>query len=249
MTGGSRGIGRAIAAGFVDAGASVVLVSRNAASLEEAAAGMGPQATWYAANAGDPAAARSAVDAALERFGSVDILVNNAATNPYVGPLVGLDASRARKTFEVNQFGPVAWVQAAWDAWMSEHGGSILNIASLGAFGVAPGLGFYDSTKAALVAMTRQLAYELAPRVRVNALAPGLVKTDMARAVWEGHEAELSRRTLLGRLGEPEDIANAAVLLSSPQASWITGASLIVDGGMVCLPFGAEHLDAGPGEG
>jgi NAD(P)-dependent dehydrogenase (short-subunit alcohol dehydrogenase family)/aminoglycoside phosphotransferase (APT) family kinase protein len=242
VTGGSRGIGLAIAHALAASGASVMLTSRRPEALEAAARTFDGRVAWFAANAGDAEGARAAVEATMSRFGSVDILVNNAGANPYVGPLVDLDESRALKTVQVNQFGPVAWAAAVWKAWMSSHGGAILNIASLGAQGVAPGLGYYDGTKAALIAMTRQLAYELAPNVRVNAIAPGLVKTDMARAVWETHEEELSKRTLLGRLGDPQDIAELARFLLSDRASWITGVSVVADGGMICMPLGAEHL-------
>jgi NAD(P)-dependent dehydrogenase (short-subunit alcohol dehydrogenase family) len=248
VTGASRGIGLAIAQGLASAGASVMLTSRRPESLEVACQATDGKVAWFAANAGDPDGANAAVEATMSRFGSVDILVNNAGANPYVGPLVDLDQPRAQKTVQVNQFGPVAWASAAWKAWMSSHGGAILNIASLGAYGVAPGLGYYDGTKAALIALTRQLAYELAPNVRVNAIAPGLVKTDMARAVWEAHETELSKRTLVGRLGDPQDIAELALFLLSERASWITGVSVVADGGMICLPLGAEHLADAPKE-
>jgi NAD(P)-dependent dehydrogenase (short-subunit alcohol dehydrogenase family) len=146
------------------------------------------------------------VEAIIGRFGSVDILVNNAATNPFYGRLVDLEACAARKTVSVNQYGPVAWA-AAWHAWMAEHGGSIVNISANGAYRVAPGLGWYESTKAALIHLTEQLAFELAPSVRVNAIAPGLVKTELSRALWWELEQQLAGSTLTGRLGEPEDIA------------------------------------------
>jgi NAD(P)-dependent dehydrogenase (short-subunit alcohol dehydrogenase family) len=242
VTGASRGIGLAIARSLASAGAGVMLTSRRAESLAAAARTIDGEVAWYAANAGDPEAADAAVAATMTRFGSVDILVNNAGANPYVGPLVDLDQPRAEKTVRVNQFGPIVWAGAVWRAWMNRHGGAILNIASLGAHGVAPGLGYYDGTKAALIALTRQLAYELAPNVRVNAIAPGLVKTDMARLVWEAHEDELAKRTLLGRLGEPHDIAELALFLLSDRAGWITGVSVVADGGMICMPLGAEHL-------
>jgi NAD(P)-dependent dehydrogenase (short-subunit alcohol dehydrogenase family) len=242
ITGASKGIGLAIARGFAESGASVMLTSRKAEGLQEAAGSIGVNATWHVANAGDGAAAESAVRATIERFGRIDILVNNAATNPYTGPTLGIDECRAAKTMLVNQMGPVIWSRLVCDAWMETHGGVIVNVTSAGAFTVSPGLGTYDGTKAALIALTRQLAWELAPKVRVLAVAPGTVKTDMARAIWEGHEDELSTTTLVGRLGEPEDIADLVTFLSSDNASWITGQTFVVDGGMLCLPPGAEHM-------
>jgi NAD(P)-dependent dehydrogenase (short-subunit alcohol dehydrogenase family) len=232
VTGGSRGLGRAMAAAFAAAGAQVMISSRKADDLAEAAAAIPGEVAWFAANAGDDEAAVACVDATVERFGRLDILVNNAATNPYRGPIIGLDKPRADKTFDVNQWGPLAWSQAAWRASMEQHGGSILNISSGGAFGPVPMVGWYGTTKAALVHLTKQLANELAPKVRVNCIAPGFVKTDMNRATWErtGDE-ELAERSPLRRLGTAEDIAHAALFLVSDQASWITGQTLQVDGG------------------
>ncbi len=244
VTGASRGIGRAIAAAFLEAGASVMIVSRRAESLVEAAAELesGPGAEggrigWFAANAGEPEQAEACVAATVERFGSVDILVNNAATNPYFGPIVELDRARAEKTVRVNQIAVLEWVQAAWRAGMSS-GGAVLNIASVGGLSVEGGIGWYNVTKAAVVHLTRQLAGELGPAVRVNALAPGLVRTRFARALWEPGEAGLSRRLPLRRIGEPEDVAASALFLCSDAASWITGATLVVDGGALCVASG-----------
>ena len=182
VTGASRGIGRAIAAAFAAAGADVVLSSRKPEALEEAAATMGPRATTFAANAGDPDQAAACVDATMQRHGRFDILVNNAATNPYFGPTIDIDLARYDKTFQVNLRGPLVWTQAAWRAWMQDHGGVVLNIASVGGLRGERGLGIYNVTKAALIHLTKTLAVELAPGVRVNALAPGLVKTEFARA-------------------------------------------------------------------
>jgi NAD(P)-dependent dehydrogenase (short-subunit alcohol dehydrogenase family) len=168
--------------------------------------------------------------------GPLDIAVNNAATNPYFGDLAGLDLPRAQKTIEVNQLGALTWAQQAWHASMREHGGVIINITSVGGMLAEPGIGFYNVTKAALIHLTRQLAYEMAPGVRVNAIAPGLIKTDMARELWEGRETEQSRRIPLRRLGETADIASAAVFLASDAASWITGHTLVVDGGAIVAP-------------
>ncbi len=231
VTGASRGIGRAIAAGYAAAGASVMLSSRKAEALAEAAATMHGQVDTYAANAGDPDAAAACVEATVGRFGALDIIVNNAATNPYFGPAVDIDLSRYDKTWDVNVRGVLAWTHEAHKAWMAEHGGVVVNIASIGGMSVEPGIGIYNTTKAAVIHLTKVLASELGPTVRVNAIAPGLVKTDMARALWEAHEEAIAKRTPLGRLGLPEDIAGAALFLASDLASWITGHTLVVDGG------------------
>jgi NAD(P)-dependent dehydrogenase (short-subunit alcohol dehydrogenase family) len=232
VTGGSRGLGRAMGAAFAEAGARVMISSRKADDLRETAAAIGGDVAWFAANAGDDDAARACVDATVEQFGRLDILVNNAATNPYRGPIIDLDRPRADKTIQVNQWGPLVWCQAAWRASMEEHGGTILNIVSGAAFGVVPMVGWYGTTKAALVHLTRQLANELAPKVRVNAISPGFIKTGMNRATWERtSDEELAQGSPLRRLGTPEDIAHAALFLVSDLAGWITGQTLTVDGG------------------
>ncbi len=233
VTGASRGIGRAIAAELAASGAQVMLSSRKADALAAAVAGIDGDADWYVANAGEPDQAEACVRATLERFGRLDILVNNAATNPYAGPIVGIDLARFDKTVAVNWRGPLVWTQQAWTAWMADHGGVVLNVASIGGLSVEPTIGIYNGTKAALIHLTRQLALELAPGVRVNALLPGLVKTDMARALWERGEEAIAQRVPARRLGEPEDIAAAATFLCSDSASWITGTTLVVDGGML----------------
>ena len=233
VTGASRGIGRAIAAAFAASGAKVMLSSRKEADLHAAASGIDGEVATYAANAGDPAAATACVHATHDRFGAVDILLNNAATNPYLGPTIGIDVSRFDKTVAVNLRGPLVWIQQAYTTYMGEHGGTVLNLASIGGMQAEPFLGVYNATKAGLIHLTRQLAMELAPGVRVNAIAPGLVKTDMARALWEEGEEAIAARVPRRRLGEPEDVAKAAVFLCSDAADWITGHTLVVDGGMM----------------
>lgn len=233
VTGASRGIGRAIATGLADAGARVMLSSRKQEALEEAAAGIGGETAVFAAHAGRPEEAEACVAATVDRFGGLDVLVNNAATNPYLGPTMGIDVARFDKTVEVNWRGPLVWTQCAWRAAMEERGGVVLNISSVGGMTAESSIGVYNGTKAALLHLTRQLAKELAPGVRVNAIAPGLVKTDMARALWEADEEGIAGHVPLRRLGEPEDIARAAVFLCGDTASWITGATLVVDGGML----------------
>lgn len=251
VTGASRGIGKAIATVFAQAGASVMLSSRKADALETATAEIravtagqrrtgaqgGPgEVDWRVANAGDPAQAEACVEAAVERFGGLDILVNNAAANPYYGPIIDISGSQADKTVRVNQSGILEWTQAAWRAAMSDRGGVVLNLASIGGMATEPGIGWYNVTKAAVIHLTTQLAGELGPRVRVNALAPGLVKTDFARALWEPAGDALAARLPLRRLGEPADVANAALFLCSDAASWVTGHTLVVDGGALCAP-------------
>jgi NAD(P)-dependent dehydrogenase (short-subunit alcohol dehydrogenase family) len=241
VTGGSRGIGRAIATRLAEAGADVMLVSRKADALAEAASalsGLDGDVVWRAANAGDPEAAEECVAATVERFGSLDILVNNAATNPFYGRLVDIDRAAAEKTVQVNQLAYLTWTQCAWRASMESGGGNVINVSSVGALSVEPGIGWYNVTKAAVAHLTRQLAAELGPAVRVNALAPGLVKTDFARALWESREERIAAHLPLRRLGEPDDIATAALFLASDAASWLTGHVLVVDGGALISPSG-----------
>jgi NAD(P)-dependent dehydrogenase (short-subunit alcohol dehydrogenase family) len=246
VTGGSRGIGQAIAQAFVDAGASVMLTSRRAEGLTTSAAAIEAARTdrtgevaWTVANAGDPEQASACCQTTVDRFGSIDILVNNAATNPYYGPIIDIDRGRADKTVRVNQSGYLEWTQAAWRAGMSTRGGVVLNIASIGGLTVEGGIGWYNVTKAAVIHLTSQLAGELGPQVRVNAIAPGLVKTQLAQALWEAGEEKISARLPTRRLGVPADIANAALFLCSDAASWITGETLVVDGGSLCIASGS----------
>lgn len=231
VTGSSRGIGLAIAAELAASGARVMLSSRKPEALEAAAATIDGEVAWFAANAGEPEQAEACIAATMERFGAVDLLVNNAATNPYMGPTIDIDLPRLDKTIAVNWRAPLYWSHLAWHASMQANGGSILNVASVGGLSVESSIGAYNATKAALLHLTRTLAAELAPGVRVNAIAPGLVKTDMARALWEPNEPAMAKVMPLARLGEPEDIARASAFLLSDAASWITGSTLVIDGG------------------
>ena len=242
ITGGSRGIGLAMAARFAEAGANVMITSRKADDLAEAAAGLvaagapEEQVAWTAAHVGKPEDAESCVAETLARFGRLDILVNNAGTNPYFGPMIDIDVVRAQKTFEVNQLSVLVWTAAAVKAGLR---GSVINVASIGGLGVEPGIGWYNVTKAAVLHITRQLSFELAPDVRVNALAPGLVKTKLAAALWEGPgEDRIAAHIPLRRLGLPDDIATAALFLASDAASWVTGQTFVVDGGTTAQPSG-----------
>ncbi len=233
VTGASRGIGLAISEAFAAAGANVMLSSRKQEALDEVAAtitGPGDVAT-FAANAGEPEQAAACVAATVQHFGAVDILVNNAATNTHYGPAIEIDLSRFDKNFQVNLRGTFVWTQAAWRAGMQEHGGSVINIVSVGGLRHDSEIGIYNVTKAGIIHLTKVFAAELAPRVRVNAIAPGLVKTDFARALWEPAEDRVAATMPLQRLGEPDDIAGAALFLASDLGSWITGETLVVDGG------------------
>jgi NAD(P)-dependent dehydrogenase (short-subunit alcohol dehydrogenase family) len=236
VTGGSKGIGKAIASAFAEAGARVMICSRKAEELERSADDIGHGAKWCVANAGVPEQAEAAVHTAVEAFGGLDIVVNNAATNPYAGPTIDIDLPRWDKTWQVNVTGPLTFTQAAWRAVMKEGpgGASIINVSSVGGLRTSPLLGAYDITKAALISMTRQLAGELGPKVRVNALCPGLVRTDFARVLWQGEgEERVARHNPMGRIGEPADVAGAAVFLASDDAAWITGEVMVVDGGQL----------------
>jgi NAD(P)-dependent dehydrogenase (short-subunit alcohol dehydrogenase family) len=176
------------------------------------------------------------VAATLSRFGQLDILVNNAGTNPYFGPMIDIDVAQAQKTFEVNQLSVLVWTAAAVKAGLR---GSIINVASVGGLEVEPGIGWYNVTKAAVLHITRQLSFELAPDIRVNALAPGLVKTKLAAALWEGPgEDAIAAHIPLRRLGLPDDVATAALFLASDAASWVTGQTFVVDGGTIAQPSG-----------
>ncbi len=247
ITGGSRGIGLEIAKTFVRAGAKVMIVSRKANALRAATAQVQaetsyeegntsssstPRCDWFEANTGDPESANKAIAATLKQFGTLDILVNNAATNPYAGPMIDADLGRWNKTIQVNLTAPLMWSQEAWRATMRANGGVIINISSVGAKMTSGSLGVYDMTKASLLHMTQQLGAELGPGVRVNAICPGLIKTDFARVLWEGDRGEAVASSYpLRRLGETTDIANAALYLASDASSWMTGQDLTLDGG------------------
>ncbi len=230
VTGASRGIGEAIARTFVDAGAKVMLCSRKLDALEAVAATIPGETAVFAANVGKVDDARACVAATMERFGSIDILVNNAATNPYYGRSFGVSEPQFDKTFDVNLKGPLFFSAAVWEAWMKENPGVMINLASVGGLRTEAGLGIYNITKAAVIHMTRQLAGELGP-TRVVGIAPGLVKTDFAKVLVDNFGEKLAAQQPLRRLGEPQDIANLALFLASDAASWITGDTYVIDGG------------------
>ena len=236
ITGGSRGIGLAIGQRLAAAGANVVLTSRDQQSADTAAAQVDGTALGVAAHVAEEGAAQHCIDLTLERFGGIDILVNNAGTNPAFGPLIDQDHARFAKIFDVNLWGPLLWTSCAVKAGLGEragHSGAVVNTASIGGLSSAPGMGMYNATKAALIHVTKQLALELSPGIRVNAICPGVVRTRLAEVLWKNHEESLSAAMPLGRIGEPVDVADAVAFLVSDAASWITGQALVMDGGQI----------------
>jgi len=237
VTGASRGIGGAIAEILAEHGASVVLSSRKQADLDAEAERINSRyperAIAIAAHAGRPEELERLVGDVMERFSRIDILVNNAATNPYMGPVMGAELAAWDKTFEVNLRGVFVLTRLVYAAWLEAHGGAIVNIASIGGLRPGIGLGIYNVTKAGIIMLTRQLAREMGGRVRVNAVAPGVIKTRFAEALW-GNEAILERilaQNPLGRIGMPEEVAAAVLFLASDAASYVNGEVLVVDGG------------------
>jgi NAD(P)-dependent dehydrogenase (short-subunit alcohol dehydrogenase family) len=242
VTGASRGIGLAIAQQLAAAGANVVLTSRTAAAAEAAAAQVGGTAVGYGAHATDPEAAAACVAFASERFGGVDILVNNAGTNPAYGRLIDQSHGSFAKIFDVNVWAPIMWTSLAVRASMGEHGGTVVNVASVAGLAVGARIGVYAASKAALIQLTRQMAIELGPKIRVNAVAPGVVRTRFAEALWKGHEDRLNSAVPLGRIGEPPDVASAVLFLAADSSSWITGETLVIDGGAL-IGNATDHTD------
>ncbi|WP_205473973.1 SDR family oxidoreductase [Nocardioides sp. SYSU D00038] len=234
VTGASRGIGLGIAERLVAEGARVVVTARKPEQLAEAVERLGgaDHALGIAGNAGDADHRAETVARTIETFGSLDLLVNNTGINPVFGPLVELDLDAARKVTEVNVVAALAWVQEAWRAWMQEHGGAVVNVSSLSGVRPAPMISWYGATKAMLLSLTESLAVEMGPTVRVNAVAPAIVKTRFAQALYEGHEEETAARYPVKRLGVPEDVASAVAWLLSDEASWVTGQNIVLDGGV-----------------
>ncbi|WP_371409088.1 SDR family oxidoreductase [Micromonospora zamorensis] len=234
VTGASRGIGLAIAQRLVAEGARVGLTARHPEALAEAVAALGGSAYAVAVpgRSDDPEHRAQAVRQVSEAFGPVDLLVNNTGINPVHGPLIGLDPAAARKILDVNVVAALGWVQEVCVAGMTERGGCVVNVSSIAGLTPSPGIAFYGVSKAALNHLTASLAVELGPTVRVNAVAPGVVKTRFAAALYEGREDEVAARYPLGRLGLPQDVAGAVAFLASDDASWITGQTIVCDGGV-----------------
>ncbi|MFE7977358.1 SDR family oxidoreductase [Streptomyces shenzhenensis] len=233
VTGASRGIGYGVAEALVARGDRVCITGRGEDALKEAVERLGSdRVVAVAGKAHDLAHQAEAVERTMEAFGRVDFLVNNAGTNPVFGPLADLDLAVARKVFETNVISALGFAQKTWHAWQRDNGGAIVNIASVAGLAPSPFIGAYGVSKAAMINLTQQLAHEFAPRVRVNAIAPAVVKTRFAKALYEGREEEAAAAYPLGRLGVPSDIGGAAAFLTSVQSDWITGQTLVVDGGI-----------------
>ncbi len=238
ITGGSRGIGEAIAEIFAQSGATVVLVSRKPENLVATSQRInemvgGERVGWVAANVSDPVGLEQVISYCKSKYGFAHILVNGAAANPYYGSTVDIERSAVRKILEVNLEAVQMWTSEFWSAFWkdsTEHA-SCINIASIGGMIIEQGIGFYNVSKAGLIHLTRQLANELAPRVRVNSISPGLVRTEFARTLWENWGDRLANSLPLGRIGEPSDISGVALFLACDLSGWMTGANIVVDGG------------------
>ena len=239
VTGGSRGIGQATALELLRSGAAgVAITSRKQENVDESKAEMvaagadRDRILALAARADDEEAAHEAVRATVETFGACGILVNNAGTNPAAGHLMEVDLGALDKTWAVNLRAPLLWVRAAHAGWMAENGGSVVNVASVAGLRPSPFMGAYNISKAGLIHMTRQLAMELAPSIRVNAVAPAVVRTRLAGALLVD-EAFTAGLHPMGRVGDPEDVARVIVFLASNASAWMTGTTIPIDGGVI----------------
>ncbi len=236
VTGASRGIGLGIAQRLVAEGARVCLTARNPEPLEEAVAALGGPglAIFVAGKADDVAHQEAAVAATVAAFGGLDVLVNNTGINPVAGPVAGTDPAAVAKVFAVNYTAAAGWVERARLGGLGARpGAAVVNVASVAGLRPSPPIGVYGASKAALIHLTFELAIELAPRIRVNAVAPAVVKTKFATLLYEGREAEVAARYPLGRLGVPADVAGPVAFLASDDAAWVTGQTLTVDGGLL----------------
>jgi NAD(P)-dependent dehydrogenase (short-subunit alcohol dehydrogenase family) len=235
VTGASRGIGFAIAERIVSEGGRVCITARKADALADAADRLGgaDRAIWAAGSGDDVAHQADAVQAVTSAFGRLDVLVSNTGINPVYGPMTEIDDAAARKIMDVNVLATLSWTRTCLVHGLGQHpGAAVVNVASIAGLGPSPGIGYYGVSKAALIGLTVQLAAELAPAVRVNAVAPAVVKTQFARMLYEGREAETAATYPLKRLGEPADVGAAVAFLACDDASWITGQTLVIDGGI-----------------
>jgi NAD(P)-dependent dehydrogenase (short-subunit alcohol dehydrogenase family) len=235
VTGASRGIGLAIARRLVADGARVVVTGRKQPALDKAVAELGGPAValGVAGHADDADHQAKVVASSIETFGSADLLVNNTGINPVYGPLMGIDLGAARKIVEVNCIAALSWLQQVYRGWMAGHGGAVVNVASVAGLRPAPGIALYGASKAMLIHLTEELAVELGPDIRINAVAPGVVKTRFATPLYEGREERVAAAYPLRRLGVPEDIGSVVAFLLSDDAGWITGQTVVVDGGLM----------------
>jgi NAD(P)-dependent dehydrogenase (short-subunit alcohol dehydrogenase family) len=241
VTGGSRGIGEAIAKTFAAHGARVVIAARKPEGVAAVADAIAKEhgadrVLGVPAHAGKEDECTRLVRAAVERFGKIDVLVNNAGTNPYFGPMLQVEMGAWDKTFETNLKG-YFWCarEVAKDCLSREAPGSIVNVASVAGLVGSPLQGVYAATKAAIISMTKTLAIELGPsKIRVNAIAPGFVDTRLASAILQNDELleRVIAHTPMGRYGKPDEIAGGALYLASDAASFLTGHTLVIDGGM-----------------
>ncbi|GAA1854634.1 SDR family oxidoreductase [Brevibacterium marinum] len=237
ITGASRGIGLGIAHRLQAEGATVVLTARKPEALAEAVAQF-PEGTalGIAGKSDNPDHRAEVYDAIAEKFGRLDVLVTNVGINPVYGPLIDLDLDAARKILDVNVIGTLAWVQEAVHhekLGFRENKGRIVSISSVAGQVPSPGISFYGISKAAVSHLTKSLAVELGPDIRVNAVAPAVVKTNFATALYEGKEEEVASAYPARRLGTPEDIAGAVAYFASSDADWITAQVLTADGGVI----------------
>lgn len=239
ITGASKGIGKAIAMAYAQAGASVVVSSRKQEVLDGVAAEIeqaGGRALAVQAHMGEPDQVAALVRRAEETFGGLDIVVNNAATNPYFGPLLGADVGVWDKIMEVNLRGYFLLAQQAVPLLTRRGGGKIINLASVAGFKPMPGLGVYAISKAGVIMLTRVLAQELGrENIQVNAIAPGVIRTRFSQALWGTPAIAqwIEEATPAGRIGAPEDVVGAALYLASPASDYVTGTVLVVDGGFL----------------
>lgn len=238
VSGASRGIGKAVAAELLRRGANVVITARKPEPLEEAAAelralGHQGQVVPLAGNSGDPESRAAAVERAVSEFGSLDILINNTGINPIYGALMDADLDAVRKIFDVNVVAALGYIQEAYKAWMRDNGGAIVNVASVAGLRSSGVIAAYGSSKAALIHLTGELAWQLGPKIRVNAVAPGVVKTKFADALYSADEEQAAAAYPMKRLGAPEDVARLIAFLVSDEAAWITGETVRVDGGLL----------------
>jgi len=236
VTGASRGIGLGIAEKLVAGGARVVITARKPEALAEAVEHLGgpSKALGVAGNAADPDHQDEVLAAARDTFGGLDYLVNNTGINPVYGPMLDTELDVARKIMEVNVLSAFSWTQKAVAAGLGSEAnpGAVVNVASIAGLGATGAIGWYAVSKAALIHLTVELAYQLGPALRVNAVAPAVVKTRFAEALYEGREEKVAAAYPMKRLGVPEDVAGAVSFLLSRDASWFTGQTLVVDGGV-----------------